>query len=108
MYHLSAKSTLLPTCKPKPVTRKRTSLKKPKPKITLLGSFIAINSGPIIAANSANKDTCVYSVSGLSLDKESVIASALESKQIVETCSLDLAKGFGTISHHILLTKLKL
>ena len=34
--------------------------------------------------------------------------SALVSKQIVATCSLDLAKGFDTISHHILLTKLKL
>ena len=58
----------------RPVPRKRTSLKKSKPKITLLGSSIARDSGPIIAANSSNKDTCVYSVSGLSLDKASVIA----------------------------------
>ena len=32
---------------------------------------------------------------------------ALDSKQIVATCSLDLAKVFDTISHHILLSKLK-
>ena len=43
-------------------------------KLTVLGSSIARNSDPIIAANSSNKDTCVYSVSGLSLDKASVIA----------------------------------
>ena len=54
--------------KPKRVPRKRTSLKKSKPQITLLGSSIARNSGPTIAANSPNKDTYVYSESGLSLD----------------------------------------
>ena len=34
--------------------------------------------------------------------------SAFDSEQIVATCSLNLAKGFDTISHHIFLTKLKL
>ena len=34
--------------------------------------------------------------------------SALDSKQIVATCSFDLAKGFDTISHHILHSILKL
>ena len=63
------KSTLLPTCKHQPVPRKRISLKKLKPKITHLGSSIARNSGAIISLNSSNKDTCGYSVSGLSLDK---------------------------------------
>ena len=34
--------------------------------------------------------------------------SALDSKQLDASCSLNLVKGFGTIAHHVFLSKLKL
>ena len=53
--------------RPKPVPRPRKSLQESKPKLTLLGTSMARQSGPTIANILSNMDTCVYSISGLSL-----------------------------------------
>ena len=42
--------------------------KHKKPKITMLGSSMVRNTGPMLSSKFTNKNTMVYSVSGLSID----------------------------------------
>ena len=51
------------------------SLGESKPKLTHSGTSMARQSGPTIANNLPNMDTCVYSISGLSLAKPANIAT---------------------------------
>ena len=61
----------------KPIPAPRTSLKR---KVTLLGTSMVINTGPIISSKLPEKDTLAFSVSGLTIEKTTLMAPSIFNK----------------------------